>query len=135
MVDALVKTRKEKTVVSEEDIISEYFKLVTKKDVDALLNLFAEDAVIYEPFSKSDYGLRGKSAIEPFLRVVLMANDKLKHTIVTGKRQESREGNQVTALVTFEKGDKLQGKFTFKFDTEHNSDLEGRIKTLHIEFM
>jgi ketosteroid isomerase-like protein len=135
MVDTLVKTQKEKTVVTEEDIISEYFKLVANRDVDALLNLFADDAVVYEPFSKSDYGLRGKSAIEPFLKVVLMANDKLKHTIVTGKRQENRESNQITALVTFEKGDKLEGKFTFKFDREHGPDLEGRIKTLHIEFM
>ena len=121
-------------IVNEEDIITEYFRLVSNKDIDGLLNLFAQDAVVYEPFSKSENGLRGRAAIEPFLRVVMMANDELAHTIVTEKKQNLGKTNQVTALVTFEKGDKIRGRFTFELDSDNSSGLEGRIKSLHIQF-
>ena len=124
----------DRRIVNEEDIITEYFRLVSNKDIDGLLNLFAQDAVVYEPFSKSENGLRGRAAIEPFLRVVMMANDELAHTIVTEKKQNLGKTNQVTALVTFEKGDKIRGRFTFELDSDNSSGLEGRIKSLHIQF-
>jgi ketosteroid isomerase-like protein len=124
----------DRRIMSEEDIITEYFRLVTNKDIDGLLNMFAQDAVVYEPFSKSENGLRGRAAIEPFLRVVMMANDELEHTIVTEKKQKLGKMNQVTALVTFEKGDKIRGRFTFELDSDNGSGVEGRIKSLHIQF-
>jgi ketosteroid isomerase-like protein len=124
----------DRRIMSEEDIITEYFRLVTNKDIDGLLNMFAQDAVVYEPFSKSENGLRGRAAIEPFLRVVMMANDELEHTIVTEKKQKLGKMNQVTALVTFEKGDKIRGRFTFELDSDNGSGVEGGIKSLHIQF-
>lgn len=128
---------KERRILTEEDLVSQYFKLVTNKDVDNLLNMFAHDAVVYEPFSKSEEGLRGRSAIEPFLKVVMMANDRLVHNIVIEKKQRSGNNVQVVALVTFEKGDKVKGRFTFEFDPDYGDSLdhEGRIKTLHIQFI
>ena len=51
-----------------------------------LLDLFAYDAVVYEPFSKLAGGLRGRSAIESFLKVAIMANDALKHEIIIEKK-------------------------------------------------
>lgn len=120
-------------VLTEEDIVSEYFKLITNKDIDGLLNLFAHDAVIYEPFSNVEGGLRGRSAIEPFLRVVLMANENLQPEIVIEKRESNK--NKVTALVTFEKGDKVTGRFTFEFDSGNISEPDKKIKTLRIHFI
>jgi len=31
----------------KEDIVREYFRLVGERDTDSLLNLFAEDAIVY----------------------------------------------------------------------------------------
>ncbi len=124
--------KKENGIVNGEAIVSEYFKLVARKDMENLLNLFASDAVVYEPFSKSE-GLRGRAAIEPFLNVVMMASEGLKRSIVI----ENQKGktNKVTALVTFERGDRLKGKFTFGFDSNSTrSGMEGKIKSLHIQF-
>jgi hypothetical protein len=64
----------------------------------------------------------------------MMANDELEHTIVTEKKQKLGKMNQVTALVTFEKGDKIRGRFTFELDSDNGSGVEGRIKSLHIQF-
>jgi hypothetical protein len=43
------------------------------------MDLFAPDAIVFEPFSKMTGGLKGKRAIESFLRVAIMANDTLQH--------------------------------------------------------
>jgi ketosteroid isomerase-like protein len=120
--------------MSNEDAVFEYFQLIEKNDLDSLLNLFADDAVIFEPFSKSEGGLKGRLAIEPFLKVVMMANENLRRKIAIEK--QSNDGNTISALVTFEKGDKLQGRFTFEFDPNLNiDDKERKIKSLHIQFL
>lgn len=115
-----------------EDTVSEYFKRMAQKDVDGLLNLFTDDAVIYEPFSKSD-GLKGRSQIEPFLRVATMANEALQHSIVIEKKQN--KGSVITALVTFERGDKVKGRFTFEFSSVDSESNKRKIKALHIQFI
>jgi ketosteroid isomerase-like protein len=68
--------RKKKFVYNNEGIVFEYFKLVKNKDIESLMELFAPDAIVYEPFSKITGGLKGKRAIESFLRVAIMANDR-----------------------------------------------------------
>ena len=65
----------------------------------------------------------------------MMANDRLLHNIVIEKKQHSGNNVQVVALVTFEKGDKVKGRFTFEFDSDDGLDHEGRIKTLQIQFI
>src|ERR1044071_2860926 len=73
---------KKKLVYNNEDIVFEYFKLIRNKDIEGLIELFAPDAIVYEPFSKITGGLKGKRSIESFLRVAIMANDTLQHHIV-----------------------------------------------------
>jgi ketosteroid isomerase-like protein len=119
-------------IMLTEDTVFEYFKRMAQKDVDGLLNLFADDAVIYEPFSKSE-GLKGRSEIEPFLRVATMANEALQHSIVIEKKQN--KGSIITALVTFERGDKVKGRFTFEFNSELTESNKRKIKALHIQFI
>lgn len=60
-------SRHKKSILkSERDIVFEYFRRIRDKDVSGLLDLFTDDAVIYEPFSKPEYvqdkttGLHGR---------------------------------------------------------------------------
>jgi hypothetical protein len=127
------------------------------------MELFAPDAIVYEPFSKITGGLKGKRAIESFLRVAIMANDTLQHQIVLEKEANLNEPksdckgssnnksgdnnnniNLITALVKFEKGDSIRARFTFELATDNSgNDDDGatadkrnnRIKTLRIQFL
>src|SRR5919199_6413677 len=114
--------RNNKLACNNEDIVFEYFKLIKKKDIGNLMDLFAPDAIVYEPFSKITGGLKGKRAIESFLRVAIMANYTLQHQIVLEKEANSNEPksdynkgssnksvnnnntNVITALIKFERG-------------------------------
>lgn len=113
-----------------EQLVIEYFKKITFNDVDGLLRLFSEDAVIFQPFTKT--AIAGKSQIESFLKTVFMANSGMQRDL----RFERTPGDnaQLIVFVTFLKSAILKGKFTFKFDTK-NSKLVGRIKSLKIEFV
>jgi hypothetical protein len=132
-----------------KSIVYEYFRLIKNKDIDGILNLFNESAIIYEPFSNVEGGLQGKSAIRPFFDVVMMANDGLQYKIQFVKAQDGsnnenkEDSNHVTALVTFERGGTVQGRFTFKLRSEEEEeqyhymggDRAKKIQTLHIEFI
>ena len=142
---------KPRYATANQKIVYEYFRLIKNKDISRLLDLFADDAIIHEPFSNIERGLQGKSAIESFLQVSVMANNGLQRKIEFGKAQNdsdnntdnrSKEGNQITALVTFERGGTVQGRFTFgllgsKQEQEHYRyrDREKKIQTLRIEFI
>lgn len=120
--------------LSNREMVEEYFRRVEKKDVKGLLQMFDEDAVVLEPFSNIKGGLTGKTMIENFLRVVAMANDGFKRTIKFVDESEDR----VTAIVTFERGDSVTGKFVFSFVIKSNSEgvqIGKRIGTLRIEFI
>ncbi|HEX2014456.1 MAG TPA: nuclear transport factor 2 family protein [Nitrososphaera sp.] len=121
-------------VLSNREMVNEYFRLITKKDVRGLMRLFDEDAVVFEPFSNVKNGLVGRTMIENFLKVVVMANAGLKRTIRFVDECEDR----VTAIVTFELGDSVTGKFTFNFVIRTNSDgvqVGKKIGMLRIEFI
>ena len=73
-------------------IVSDYFHFINEKDMQRLLNLFTDDCVIFEPFSKKqlphfDNGrgdityLKGKSEIESFFNIVMMASNGLQYHI------------------------------------------------------
>ena len=149
----------------DEDIVFEYFRLIKNKDLEHLLDLFAYDAVVYEPFSKLAGGLRGRSAIESFLKVAIMANDALKHEIIIEKKPypttmddtwgnkddntisygKNNSNKSITALVRFERGESATGRFTFELnsddeDSNNRSDRffnskQKMIKTLRIQFI
>ncbi len=52
---------KHRPATTNEEIVYEYFRRIKKKDIDGVLDLFANDAIIYEPFSNIEGGLKGKS--------------------------------------------------------------------------
>jgi ketosteroid isomerase-like protein len=160
-----IRNKKRSLLSDDKDIVFEYFRLIKNKDLEHLLDLFAYDAVVYEPFSKLAGGLRGRSAIESFLKVAIMANDALKHEIIIEKKtytttMDDTSGNKddntinygknisnksITALVTFERGDSATARFTFELnsddeDSNNSSDRffnskQKMIKTLHIRFI
>jgi hypothetical protein len=118
--------------LSNEELVFQYFKLVENKDVEGLLDLFDYDPVVIEPFSKSRE-LRGKASIEPFLKVAVMANSGMTRKITIEKSGNVRNAaDRLVALVTFEKGDRTRGRFTFVFA---NSDGARKIKSLRIDFL
>jgi ketosteroid isomerase-like protein len=121
-------------------MVYEYFRHLKKKDATRLLNLFADDATIHEPFSNIDAGLKGKSAIKPFLEVAMMAYDGMRDEIEFEKSIANKNDakNQVTALVTFEKGGRVRARYNFELSTGSDSDLNcqgKKIQTLRIEFI
>ena len=155
--------RKKVILQSDKDIVFEYFRRIKAKDVPGLLDLFTDYAVVYEPFSKTvdDYiqgkttGLRGKHAIEPFLGVVVMANDGVEGVITIDKSDEKADGSkskstQISAIITFERGDRITARFTFELisptinNRDYNMNInqnnmninqnEKKIKSLHIQF-
>ena len=119
-------------IATNRDLVREYFNLVSSRDLSRLLGLFADDAVVYEPFS-SEEGLHGKGEIEPFLKVVLMANAGLEREIMF---PDNEEGNEMTVQVRFQRGEVVRGSFAFgtaSVQTDHGP--EKRIKTLKIQFL
>jgi hypothetical protein len=59
----------------------------------------------------------------------MMANSTLQRRI---KIEKSSKPDKLVALVTFEKGDKVKGRFTFEFDGQAG---EKKIRSLNIEFL
>jgi len=119
--------------LSNKEMVNRYFKLIGDKDVYHLLELFDEDAIVYEPFSKLNR-LEGKSRIENFLKVAFMANAGLKRTIKFVDESE----DSITAIVTFERGDSVTGKFAFIFRTKVDdlgNAISKKIAMLRIQFI
>lgn len=119
-------------ITTNKELVLEYFERISKRDLDGLLDLFAEDATLYEPFS-SETGLHGISEIESFIRVALMANAGLQREITFPM---SKKEDEIVANITFKRGDTLKGKFTFKtVDVPVKAGTAKKIKTLKIEFL
>ena len=121
------------SILSNQQIVNEYFKLISKNDVWGLLKLFSDDAVVYEPFSNIHGGLQNKIAIENILKVSIMANEGLEKTI----RFEDNKEDTITAIVIFEREGRIKGKFVFHFVIESIPSYSGRkkIKSLRIRFL
>lgn len=139
-------------MLTNKEIISQYFRLLENKDIHGLKDLFWSDATVYEPFSKLEHGLRGWSQIEPFLKVAIMANESLSNKIAFEessriknkdlKDEEKNIGNSnndiVEALVTFQKDNVIKAKFRFELSNQANTVDESerkKIKALDIQFI
>jgi hypothetical protein len=120
------------SMLSNEQRVNEYSELISKNDVYGLLKLSSDDAVVYEPFSNIHGGLQSKTSIENF-KVSIMANEGLKKTISFEVNKE----NSITAILIFERGGRIKGKFAFHFVTESIYGDFGRkkIKSLKIQFI
>ncbi|HXV46293.1 MAG TPA: nuclear transport factor 2 family protein [Nitrososphaera sp.] len=129
-----MRTRaKERIALTSEEVVYQYFKCIDTRDLSGTLDLFDYDAVVHEPFSNITGGLKGRSSIEPFLKVAMMANSSLQRTIKFEKPSGKVNSNKITALITFEKGDRVKGRFTFEF--ENGTVGPKKIKSLNIEFL
>lgn len=94
------------TIPSNEQMVNEYFKLISRNDLWSLLKLFSDDAVIYEPFSKVQGGLHAKTSTENFLKVSIMATEGMKKIISVENKKEDR----ITAKVISEHEGTIEGK-------------------------
>jgi hypothetical protein len=149
-------------------IVSDYFHLINEKDMQGLLNLFADDCVIYEPLGKGTLlhndlrekiQLKGKSEIESFFNIVMMASDGFQYQIEfidkpinMGYNQpidifDSTSSSIVSVLATFyrnKEGHGLKEWLTFhvvsrkNYDSANTQDNDysnnNKIKTLWIQF-
>ena len=143
-------------LTTNKEIVAQYFRLIQSKDIDGLKDLFWSDAIVYEPFSKLEQGLKGWSQIEPFLKVAIMANESLsnriaieepnkiknKHLQYQGRNDDDDSSHDIVeALVTFQKDDVVKAKFRFELsnyvntvNAVNNSNWK-KIKALHIQFI
>lgn len=118
-------------IATNKDLVMEYFNLISSRDLGRLLALFADDAVVYEPFSREE-GLHGRGEIEPFLKVVLMANAGLDREITFPQNEQEGE---ITVQVRFRRGGMVKGNFTFATTAAQTErGAEKRIKVLKIQF-
>lgn len=145
------KREEDTRTATNEQMVHDYFALISKKDIDGLLRLFAEDAVVYEPFSTLSGGLCGKDAIKDFLKITILAISETHPVInfINGLPESHTESNieadEITALVTFQKNGTLKGKFHFRFViiSEVCEDTRGfsmtmpskKIKELHMQIV
>jgi hypothetical protein len=143
-----------KKFLTNKGIVAEYFRLIQSKDIEDLKDLFWSNAIVFEPFSKLEKGLRGWSQIEPFLKVAIMTNESLSYRIdfeefededknnknIKDMQDSERNNNNevVESLVMFQKDDVVKAKFRFELsngvNSTSNSDQK-KIKSLHIEFI
>jgi hypothetical protein len=151
-------SKSKKEFLTNKEIIAEYFRLIQSKDIEGLKDLFLPNAIILEPFSKLEEGLRGWSQIEPFIKVAIMANESLSYRIAFEEfddqdmknkyvkdMQINKENNNtnnntdiVETLLTFEKGQTLKAKFRFELSNETDTinSSKKKIKSLYyIQFM
>ncbi|NOJ27533.1 MAG: hypothetical protein DA330_05935 [Nitrososphaera sp.] len=104
--------------------MAQYSRLLSRGDLSGLLEMFSDDAVIYEPFSKIG-AAKGKQEIEPFLQVMISSvkGSKISYTI-----EKIDYDHRVSAVWTFEKGGRIRMRFIIEFDAGNH-----KIKTLNIE--
>lgn len=118
--------------VTDEQMVCDY-RLIDVKQLEGLLRLFAENAIVVGPFCKEEGGLPGKPAIQDFLQITIIANASAERVIEfideyhDGAKMEDKETNKITALVTVRGGATLQGKFRFKsvIEIEEFEDSRG----------
>jgi hypothetical protein len=150
-------SKPKKEFLTNKEIVAEYFRLIQSKDIEGLKDLFWSDAIVFEPFSKLEEGLRGWSQIEPFMKVAIMANESLSYRIafeefddqdmknkyikymqINKEKNTNNNTNVVEVLLTFEKGQTLKAKIRFELSNETDTiySSKKKIKSLYyIQFI
>jgi ribosomal protein L44E len=119
------------TTTTNQKLVFECFKLASQKKIDEMLELLADDVIIYEPFSKKENGLRGKLAVRSFLDMITLASDDSLHYDIS---VEEDRNDKIVTLVVFEKGDKITSKFTFEMTPSKAKDKK-KIRVVRVEFL
>lgn len=132
-------------------VVLQYFKLLQNKDIEGLKDLFWSDAIVYEPFSTLEQGLKGWTQIEPFLKVAMMASESLSSKVSFEESSKiknsdlpdlnvdnSSDYDIVETFVAFQNDNIVKAKFRFELSNHANiigySDRK-KIRALHIQFM
>jgi hypothetical protein len=119
------------TKTTNQKLVFECFKLASQKKIEEMLELLADDVIIYEPFSKKEDGLRGKPAVRSFLNMITLASDDSLHYDIS---VEEDSNDKIVTLVVFEKGDKITSKFTFEMTPSKAKDKK-KIRVVRVEFL
>lgn len=112
-----------------------YFRAIKEKDIDKLVDMFEDDAVIQEPFSKEAH-LQDKRNFRSFFQIVCMANEELEHDLFF---EDATDNNGISVLCTFQKGEKVYTRFSFRFSSSTRMNAKGiierKIAKLQIQFL
>jgi hypothetical protein len=120
-------------LTTNQKLVFECFKLASQNKIEELLELFADDVIIYEPFSKKEEGLHGKPTVRSFLNMMTLASDdSLRYDIFS--IEEYNNNNKIVALVVFEKDDKITAKFAFEM-TPGEDNKDKKIRVVRVEFL
>lgn len=115
---------------ANQRLVFECFELASQNRIEELLDLFADDVTIYEPFSKKEEGLHGKPAVRSFLNMMTLASDdNLRYDISIVEDKSDK----VIVLVVFEKGDKIEARFSFEMGGSKEKDK--KIRIVRVEFL
>jgi len=115
---------------ANQRLVFECFELASQNRIEELLDLFADDVTIYEPFSKKEEGLHGKPAVRSFLNMMTLASDdNLRYDMSI----EEDKSDKVIVLVVFEKGDKIEARFSFEMGGSKEKDK--KIRIVRVEFL
>lgn len=122
-------------MLPEKNTIFSYFKSIKEKDINKLIDLFEDQAIIQEPFSKESQ-LQDKRDFRSFFQIVCMANEDLDHDLFF---EDSTDNNALSVLCTFQKGGTVCARFSFRFgpNTQMNAKgiTERKIEKLQIQFL
>jgi hypothetical protein len=120
-----------RSMTTNQKLVFECFKLASQNKIEELLELFADDVIIYEPFSKKEEGLHGKPAVRSYLNMMTLASDDSLHYNIS---IEEDSNDKIVALVVFEKGDKITAKFAFEI-TPSKDNKNKKIRVVRVEFL
>jgi hypothetical protein len=122
-------------MLPSKNTVYSYFRAIKEKDIDNLIDMFEDEAVIHEPFSK-EAQLRDKRDFKSFFQIVCMVNEELEHELFF---EDATDDNRTSVLCTFQRGETVWGRFSFGFgpSTRTNSKgiIERKIEKLQIQLL
>ena len=112
-----------------------YFRANKEKDIDNLVDMFEDDAVIHEPFSK-EHQLRDKRDFKSFFQIVCMASEGFDYDLYF---EEGTDDNRASVLCTFQRGETVCARFCFQFGSSTRMNRKGmierKIEKLQIQYL
>jgi hypothetical protein len=137
---SIIKSRKDRILLEEEDLVYEYFRLMARKDIHHFLNLFTEDVIIHDSFSNREYRAANVSHM---IMTMMMRIYHLMYYHPACEKLPSKWHidcchNENHSLITceFRTVHKIKILFTFRFSHgDKSSSNNRRINFLHILLM
>lgn len=90
----------DRNTLQERNTIQSYFRAIKRKDIDNLVDMFEDEGVIHEPFSK-EVLLRDKRDFKPFFQVICMAIEELEYELLI---DDVTDEDGLSILCTFQRG-------------------------------